>query len=476
MSFLRVGVAKADITPPVGTRMAGYIQRRFVSKGIHDRLFAKVLYLSDNQTEAALVSIDSLAVDRKLTRTVRDRIEQTMGIPGEQVNIAATHTHSGPSGLAELSFGGGYDDSLLGFTVSQIAKAVQQAREGVFEARLKAGSTAVTGLTQNRSDPTQTIDEQLHVLRIEDAEGRLRAVLANYPCHPTFLGFDNLMISADWPGAVCAIVEKVLDEDVVVMMTNGASSEIHPMYLSQSPEDIQRIGQVLGGTILTVLGQLWPLGNKLRVQNQRWGIEMETEPHYGRLIAQPCVRLLQRRVSLPLKEFRSKQAYDEEIDALRARLLSLGFDDETLTVMVENPGADLSGVTCLDEAHYDLLATLNALLSERMERDHALTKSQGKHTQEIDLRLLSLDPGLAVLFIPGELSSRIGLAIKQRSSLTNLIIMACANDYVGYLIPAAEYPIGGYDAGVSHFSAQAETVLIQAALDLIAEACSKDTH
>ena len=82
MSFLRVGVAKADITPPVGTRMAGYIQRRFVSKGIHDRLFAKVLYLSDNQTEAALVSIDSLAVDRKLTRTIRDRIEQTMGIPG----------------------------------------------------------------------------------------------------------------------------------------------------------------------------------------------------------------------------------------------------------------------------------------------------------------------------------------------------------------------------------------------------------
>ena len=54
--------------------------------------------------------------------------------------------------------------------------------------------------------------------------------------------------------------------------------------------------------------------------------------------------------------------------------------------------------------------------------------------------------------------------------------MTYANDYVGYVIAAAEYPIGGYDVGISHFSAQAETVLIQAALDLIAEACGKDTH
>ena len=476
MSFLRVGVAKADITPPVGTRMAGYIRRRCVSKGIHDRLFAKALYLSDNQAEAALVSIDSLAVDRKLTRMVRDRIEQTTGIPGESVNIAATHTHSGPSGLAELSFGGGYDEGLLGFTVSQIAKSVQQAKEGVFEARLKVGSMAVTGITQNRSDPAQPIDQHLYVVRIEDVDGRLRAVLGNYPCHPTLLGFDNLMISADWPGTTCAIIEKVLNDDVVVMMTNGASSDIHPMYLSQSPEDIERMGQILGGAILTVLGQLWPLGDKLRVKNIRWGLEMETEPHDGRMIACPDIRLLQRSVSLPLREFRSKQAYDEEIDALCARLLSLGFDDEALTVMVENPGAALSGATCVDEAHYDLLATLNALLGERMERDHALTKSQGKSTQEIGLRLLSLDPDLAILFIPGELSSRVGMAIRQRSSLNNLIFVTYANDYQGYVISAAEYPIGGYDVGVSHFSAQAETVLIQAALDLIAEACGKDTH
>jgi len=470
VSSLKVGVARADITPPVGTRMAGYIQRKDGSKGIHDPLWAKALYLSDSLTEAALVSIDSLAVDRKLTQAVRDRIQQITGVPGEHVNIAATHTHSGPSGLAELSFGGGYDEDLLGFTVSQIAKTVQQAREGVFEARLKVGSTAVTSITQNRSDPAQPIDQQLHVLRIEDVDGRLRAVLANYPCHPTFLGYDNLMISADWPGAVCAILEKALGDDVVVLMTNGASSDIHPIYLSQTTGDLERMDHVLGGAILTVLGQLWPLGNKLYVKNIRWGVEMETEPHYGRLVAEPCVRPLQRSVSLPLKEFRSREEYDKEIQALRSRLKVSGLDDEMLTPIVENPGATLPSIASLDCAQYDLLARLNALVGERLERDHALSKSQGSRTEELDLHLLNLDPGLALLLFPGELSSRIGLAIRQGCGLSNLIIVTYANDYVGYVVPAAEYPIGGYDVGVSHFGAQAEAVLIRAALDLIAEA------
>ena len=41
---LRVGVAKVDITPPVGGAMYGYGARGAnVSTGVHDRLWAKVL-------------------------------------------------------------------------------------------------------------------------------------------------------------------------------------------------------------------------------------------------------------------------------------------------------------------------------------------------------------------------------------------------------------------------------------------------
>jgi hypothetical protein len=85
---------------------------------------------------------------------------------------------------------------------------------------------------------------------------------------------------------------------------------------------------------------------------------------------------------------------------------------------------------------------------------------------------MSFDPDLAVLLIPGELSSRIGLSIKQRSGVMNLIIVTYANNYAGYIVPAEEYPKGGYEVGVSHFGPEAEVILTQAALDLIGEATS----
>jgi neutral ceramidase len=39
---LRVGAASVDVTPPVGTPMAGYYAER-LSKGVHDPLFVKAI-------------------------------------------------------------------------------------------------------------------------------------------------------------------------------------------------------------------------------------------------------------------------------------------------------------------------------------------------------------------------------------------------------------------------------------------------
>ncbi len=466
---LKVGVAKADITPPVGSKMAGYIQRKRKSKGIHDPLFAKSLYLTDSQSEAVLVVIDSLATDQQLVGLVRDQMQRT-GLPSKHLNIAATHTHSGPSGLAALSFGEGYDDDLLELTASQITGTVRQARNRAFEARLKIGSTMIKGLTQNRNDPAQPIDQQLHVLRIEDKDARLRAVLANYPCHPTLLGFNNLLISADWPGAACSIVERVVNSDVIVIMTNGASADVHPMYLSQSLQDLKRMGQVLGGAMLTVLGQLSPLGNMLRAQNSRWGIEIQTHPDYGRQVVRPHVQLQHQRLSLPVKQFLTKKVYDKTIEDLFHQLRLSGLDDRTLTIIAEGFGCvPLERVKSFNNVQYDLLARLTALAGERLERDHALSESRGCQKQEIDVYLLTIDADLGVLFFPGELSNRIGLSIKQRAGLRDLIIVSYANNYIGYIVPREEFPKGGYEVGASHFTDEAEAIVSQGILNLTGE-------
>src|ERR1700681_4040076 len=91
---LRAGAAKADITPPIGTPMDGYVRRTGPSEGIHDRLFGKVLLLEDERKTGALISCDVCWFTDGTIQEIRRRMEK-IGI--NSVMLAATHNHSGPA-------------------------------------------------------------------------------------------------------------------------------------------------------------------------------------------------------------------------------------------------------------------------------------------------------------------------------------------------------------------------------------------
>ena len=56
---LSAGVARADVTPPLGGPMYGYGARGTnVSEGVHDPLYAKAIVLSDQSQKLAIVTLD----------------------------------------------------------------------------------------------------------------------------------------------------------------------------------------------------------------------------------------------------------------------------------------------------------------------------------------------------------------------------------------------------------------------------------
>ncbi|RKY66467.1 hypothetical protein DRQ15_05585 [candidate division KSB1 bacterium] len=63
-NFIKAGVAKANITPLVGTIANGGKP----SIGIATELYAKALVLDDGQTKAALVTADVILFGKKLWR------------------------------------------------------------------------------------------------------------------------------------------------------------------------------------------------------------------------------------------------------------------------------------------------------------------------------------------------------------------------------------------------------------------------
>lgn len=96
---LRVGVARCDITPPIGIAHGNWsAQVHERAEGVDLPLWCTVLAASDGQEEILLVEWDLLypPKDEELA-AFRKRISELTGVPASHIRMSASHTHSGPS-------------------------------------------------------------------------------------------------------------------------------------------------------------------------------------------------------------------------------------------------------------------------------------------------------------------------------------------------------------------------------------------
>ena len=90
-----VGAAEVQITPPVGTELAGYFSPR-VSEGVISELMAKAVVVGEGEDRVAVIACDLITMTAEVSGPARERIERETGIRGERVLICSTHTHTGP--------------------------------------------------------------------------------------------------------------------------------------------------------------------------------------------------------------------------------------------------------------------------------------------------------------------------------------------------------------------------------------------
>jgi len=209
MGNLKAGVARVDVTPPVGIHLGGFAGRIGPSQGVHDPLYAKALALSDGDETAILVVADILSLPRDLVEGVRASIQGITGVGKGGVMVAATHTHSGPE---TIGIKAGLDDPYISAYLKVLEKYLSgvayMAWRNMAEARIGGGrGDAVIGF--NRRKRENSIDSEVGVIRVDDNEGNPLAVVVNYPCHAVVLGPENLLISADYPGYVNAVLERI---------------------------------------------------------------------------------------------------------------------------------------------------------------------------------------------------------------------------------------------------------------------------
>src|SRR5229473_7056303 len=200
------GLARADITPPVGIyhRIWGAASHDRAT-GIHRPLTATALVFRDlhrapsSQTEQVLVAADLCVLwDREL-KALQDQVFQRAGLAAEQLVVTCSHTHAaGLMGLERVDLpGGDLIPSYLESLFARIADLVHEARQSVQPVTIRYG-TGRCPLAAHRDfwdqdsnqfvcgfNPDGPADDTVLVARVTDAAGRTRASVVNYACHPT---------------------------------------------------------------------------------------------------------------------------------------------------------------------------------------------------------------------------------------------------------------------------------------------------
>ncbi len=400
------GAATTEFPIKSGTPMAGYLAREGPAEETHDPLTVSAFVVMSDGSLFVLLAVDLLGVDRELV----DEIAREAGVAPETIALAASHTHSGPSGIIPQSHPGEnarVDPVLRARFVTTCGQTIRSAMARMEPADLSIGTAEAIGVAANRNDQFGTFDPTVTVIQARGLTGSSIVTIVHFACHPTILPAESRMISAEFPG----VLRRQLGESVpgVVVFVNGAAGDVSTRFtrMNQDMQEVERVGAALA------FATLQALDNSRRVE--------------GELVRGMV------RVDLPVRKASDADTASELAIAAELRMTT--------------------GKLSTAEIRIEQTRIQGALLLERMV---ALGMSSVMRSIQIpwwrlgDFRLLG---------IPGELFASLGAAIVE--SLPDTLILGYTNGYIGYLPDRAAYEAGLYEALASPYAAAVGEQLVE---------------
>lgn len=250
---LKAGWAIRVCTPPIGTPLGGYGDRRGKpSTGVHDDLYVKALALSDGKDTVVLTGSDLLLVPPNVAEVAWARVAKETPLTPNDILFTASHTHCGPGawapGLAGYITGGKYDPKIPEMLGNAFADAIIEAYNKMAPAKLAHGDVAAPEYIRNRARK-EPVDSDLSFLVVEKETGE-KCYAVRFSAHPTIYGGEMMQFSAEHPGALQRNITKATNAFAMYMGGSlGSSSPRAP----EGPTDEDRIeamGQTLSALVL----------------------------------------------------------------------------------------------------------------------------------------------------------------------------------------------------------------------------------
>jgi len=411
-----LGVARRDITPPVGIYSRNWgAAKHDVADAVH-RPFTLTAFTIQERADApplVLIAADLCWWREASTEwDLRGALLEQLGLHPSRLLFNLSHTHSGPIISPNCaSMPGG----------EHIVPYLAKLREAALSATREALKTALPGAlewTTGRCDlakqrdlpdpakprlvcgynPAEPADDTVLVGRATLSTGRVLATLVNYACHPVTLAWENHHLSPDYVGALREVVEARTHAPCLFLQ--GMSGELAPAeeYVGD-PEIADRHGRRLAFAALSALEGMLPPATELAFA----GVVESGAP----------LAAWSRR---PRELSRTLAATQGEVP---------------LSIKAEYPPAA--------EIERQFAACSDRVMGERLRRKLAVRKSLGEGAQFPSKHWVWRIGEAYLACVPHEAYSHLQLELRRRFAPHALIAMNLTNGSMAYLPPASQY-------------------------------------
>lgn len=295
--MLKVGFARVDVTPPLGSFVAGYFTKR-ISDGILDPIELNAVAFNDGENTVVMIATDFVYVMERPATEIRNLIQKKLGIPAENVFIHGLHQHT--SVRVGYRITAPQSDSIrdaeyLDLLYRKFCDVAQLAIDDMDEAepgyaeketavpisfirryRMKDGSCRTNpGVGNPEVDcPIGEADNTVRLIRFRRAKGDI--ALVNFSTHPDVIG--GTKFSADWPGFIRRFTEKALP-GVKCAVFNGAQGDTnHVNVFGEKKEKGYAHSEFMGRTVSDTVLALWDQTVPCRTGAIHSGVEMVYVP------------------------------------------------------------------------------------------------------------------------------------------------------------------------------------------------------
>lgn len=395
----KAGYARRIISPPKTIYLIGYGDRLWGNRGIHDDLTATAVAIDDGKTRVVIIACDLLAINEITLEWVEKEVNAN-------IVLCCSHTHSGPIVYADRK-SVRKNKNYVEFLIAQLIEVIKEALNNLRSAVILWG-TGEADIAVNRRErmsdgtieigvnPEGVIDRSIGIIQIQKAEGQPLVNLVNFSCHNVVLGPKNLLVSADWSGAMRSTVER--ETGVPCLFIQGATADLNPDHEWDGDDfvAVESLGNRVARSVLSGLTDLIPINGT--------GVDF-----------------IETKIWLPLEGEAKTQ---KPPTTYKSKLASLVGIPEFL---------------------------VDPILRIRYPWKIHIENHNGFWSIPMNIVLIRI--GAIVWFGMGaEVFNEIGLKIKKISQSPYPFFSSLTNGCIGYLPTAEEHQLGGYEVDLAPFS------------------------